>query len=204
MKKHLSICLVTLLALLAWNIVHAEDSKPDDEGFIKTWLVLAPIPLADDATGAEAIDKQLIPNEGQLQPKEGEKTKVGDKELKWTTLKAKDYYLDLNEALGTDNSNCCAYAIAYIVCDADAPNLTLLMGSNDEGKVYVNGKEAVKFSETRTIDKDSDKADNITLKKGVNTIVFKCINEVNNWQLCLRFKNKDGSPFKNFTVRTNP
>jgi len=80
-------------------------------------------------------------------------------------------------------------------------NVQLCMGSNDEAKVYVNGKEVVKFTETRTIEKDSDKAGGVTLNRGVNLIVFKVINEVNNWQACLRFKKSDGSVIKDFTVK---
>ena len=83
-------------------------------------------------------------------------------------------------------------------------DLTLLIGSNDEAKVYVNGKELVKFDQTRTIEKDSDKAEKVTLKKGVNTVVFKVLNEKQNWQACLRFKDKDGKAVTGFTVRTAP
>lgn len=204
MNPRNALVLPILVAGLLCVIVRAEESKPDNDGFVRDWLMLAPSALPDDQTASEAIDKQQIPSEGKLQPKEGEKTKLGDKELTWKAVKAKEFDVDFNDILASDNANCVGYIVTYIVCDQEHAGLTLLMGSNDEGKVYLNGKEVVKSDQPRTLDQDSDSAENITLNKGVNTIVFKVINESNNWQACLRFKDKGGKVFKDFTVRTNP
>jgi hypothetical protein len=194
---------VLLVSFFATLAARAADAKPDDEGFIRDWLMLAPASIPESG-GAEEIDKKQIADEGALKPKEGDKQKVGDKELTWKAVKAKDYYLDLNEALGSANENVVGYLVAYVVCDKEMPDLTLLMGSNDQGKVYLNGKEVVKNDQGRTIDKDSDKAEKITLNKGVNVIVFKVINELNNWQACLRFAGKDGKPVTNYVVKLTP
>jgi hypothetical protein len=197
-----SSCLL-LISFFATAIARAADAKPDDEGFIRDWLMLAPASIPE-SSGGEEIDKKQIADEGALKPKEGDKQKIGDKELTWKATKAKDYYLDLNEALGSANENVVGYLVAYVVCDKEMPDLTLLMGSNDQGKVYLNGKEVVKNDQGRTIDKDSDKAEKITLNKGVNVIVFKVINELNNWQACLRFADKAGKPVTNYVVKTSP
>jgi hypothetical protein len=182
----------------------AADAKPDDEGFIRDWLMLAPSPLPADAQAGDEIDKKQIADESAIKPKAGDKQKLGDKELEWKPVTAKDYYLDFNKTLGSDNTEVVGYLVAYIVCDKDMPDLTLLIGSNDQAKVYVNGKELIKFTETRTIDKDSDKAEKVTLNKGVNVIVFKVINQENDWQACARFKDKDGKPVTAFVVKTAP
>ena len=180
----------------------AADAKPDDEGFIRDWLMLAPASISD--SGADEIDKKQIPEEAALQPKAGDKQKMGDKELVWKVIQAPDYHVDLNKTLGSDNENVVGYLVAYVVCDKAMPDLTMLMGSNDQGKVYLNGKEVVKNTEGRTLDKDSDKAEKLTLNKGVNVIVFKVINESNNWEGCLRFKDKDGKPVTDYVVKTRP
>ena len=78
----------------------------------------------------------------------------------------------------------------------------LSVGSNDQCKVWVNGKLIVKFTETRTLDKDTDSGD-VTLSKGQNVLVFKVINEKNNWQGAARFL-QNGAPVKNITVATAP
>ena len=44
----------------------------------------------------------------------------------------------------------------------------------------------------------------MTLNKGVNVIVFKVINENNNWQGCLRFTDKDSKPVTNVAVKLAP
>ena len=52
------------------------------------------------------------------------------------------------------------------------------------------------------IDKDTESAD-VTLAKGQNVLVFKVINEKNNWQGCARF-TKDGAPVKNIKISLTP
>ena len=72
-----------------------------------------------------------------------------------------------------------------------------------EGKAYLNGKEIVKFTETRTIDKDQNAAET-NLNKGENLLVFKVINEQNNFQGCIRFTDKTGAPVKSFKIKLAP
>ncbi len=206
MLKHIAIFLCGLLALLLvpTSISRAADNSPDGEGFIRNWLMLAPIKLAQENNGAEEIDKQQVKDEAKLQPKEGDKTKAGDSELTWKAIKAAEAFFDVNEILGSPTENAAAYFVAYINVPADKKDVTLLMGSNDEGKVYLNGKEVVKFDGTRTFDKDTDKAEGLTLNKGINTIVFKVINENNNWQGAIRFTTKDGTAIKDFKVQLTP
>jgi hypothetical protein len=201
--KHALTAIASFLFLALLSLpARAADAKPDDEGFIRDWLMLAPASIAD--TGADEIDKKQIADEGAIKPKAGDKQKVGDKELEWKAIQAGDYHVDFNKTLGNDNENVVGYLVAYVVADKAMPDLTLLVGSNDQGKVYLNGKEVVKNTEGRTLDKDSDKAEKLTLNKGLNVIVFKVINESNNWEGCLRFKDKDGKPVTGYTVKTAP
>jgi len=190
--------------LVAGAALAAEEFKTDDEGFIRDWLVLAPIPLETENNGAEEIDKQQLKDEGALQPKAGDKATANKKELAWKKIKAKNYYFDFAEILGQTTEQSVGYAVAYLAADAELSGLTLQMGSNDQAKAYLNGKELVKFAETRTVEKDQDQAQNVTLKKGVNTLVFKVINEMNNWQGCIRFTDKAKAPVKSIKVRLEP
>src|SRR5436190_14876634 len=146
MLKHTAIILCGLLALVfvPINVSRAADNAPDNDGFIRNWLMLAPIKLAQENNGAEEIDKQQIKDEGKIQPKEGEKTKAGDTELTWKAIKAAEAFFDVNEILGSQTENAAGYFVAYINVPAEKKDVTLLMGSNDQGKVYLNGKEVVK------------------------------------------------------------
>lgn len=200
----LSACALVVLSLSAAFAAAPpqSQSKPDAEGFIRDWLMLAPFPIAENS-GVDEIDKKQIENEASIKPKPGDKQKVGDKEGAWKAIQSKEYSVDLNEAVGTPNEDVVGYLVTYVVADKDMPDLTLLIGSNDQAKVYVNGKEVLKFDQTRTVEKDSDKADKVALNKGVNTIVFKIINEKNDWGGCLRFQ-KDGKPVTDYTVKLTP
>jgi hypothetical protein len=179
------------------------DATVDAEGFIVDWLMLAPFSIPEESGGDE-IDKQQIAKEGDLRPKAGDTQKVGDKQGTWKAVKAKEYDLDFNEALGTQNEDVVGYLAAYVVADKDMPGLTAAIGSNDQAKLWLNGKELYKFAETRTIDRDSDKVQGVTLAKGVNAIVFKVINQKNSWAAALRFLDKDGKPVTGLVVKTAP
>ena len=43
------------------------------DGYIRDWLMLAPIQMAADSDGSEVIGKSQIPEEGKLKPKAGDK-----------------------------------------------------------------------------------------------------------------------------------
>ena len=51
---------------------------------------------------------------------------------------------------------------------------------------------------------ESERAANVTLVKGTNVVVFKVINEANNWQGCLRFTDKGGKPVKDVKIKSAP
>ncbi len=174
--------------------------SPDAEGFIRNWLVLAPIAIEGES-GATEIDKDFI-GEATVKPKPDEKMNVGGKILTWKPHQTSDYFIDFLQAFGAERGEYVGgYAVAYIIADEEMP-VTLAVSSNDQGKAWVNGKQVFKFAETRTLDKDTDKSE-VTLAKGQNVLMLKVINEVNNWQGCARFL-KGGAPVKNIKVSLTP
>ena len=91
--------------------------------------------------------------------------------------------------------------MAYVIAD-DEMKVRLSVGSNDQCKAWVNGKQIIRFTETRTLDKDTDSGD-VTLAKGQNVLVFKVINEKNNWQGAARFL-QNGAGVKNVKISLTP
>ncbi len=198
-----SVALVSILAIQ--SKLGAEELAPNSDGFIRDWLMLAPIQLAPDSDGSVAIDKNQIPDEGLLKPKAGDKATVGGKELTWKKVKAADYFLDLNAILSQQTEKTVGYAVCYVRAEAERTNLQLKMGSNDEGKVYLNGKMLLKSSEPRELAQDADVARNVTLNKGVNVVVFKIFNEGgSDWQGCLRFTDAVGKAVTNLAIQLEP
>ena len=180
-----------------------DDAKSvDDEGFIREWLLLAPIPLAEGEEASQAIDKEQLKDEAKLAPADGDKNKVGDSEFAWKKQTAKDYFFDFNEFLNKETENAVGYAVTYIVCEADVKDAVLKIGSDDQAKLYLNGKEVGKSTEERATEKDQNSFEGLALKKGTNTLVFKVINEGGEWSGCARFTDKDGKPIKGLKAQT--
>jgi len=193
---------VLIVALVAATLAPVQSaSSPDAEGFIRDWLVLAPIAIEGES-GADQIDKDFIAGEAAATPKAGDTVTVGGNQLTWTTHKTADYYIDFLAAFGKARGEYVAgYAVTYVVADEDM-TVTLALSSNDQGKAWLNGKQVFRFADTRTLEKDSDRSE-VTLKKGRNVLVLKVINETNNWQGCARFL-KDGAPVKNLRISLTP
>jgi hypothetical protein len=204
MKVRVAALAAVILALLAVPGLRAEDTKPDEEGFLRSWLLLAPIPMADGQSEEDALNKEWIANEAKLAPKADDKLKVGEKELTWKAITASDYFFDINGAVGDTTENAVAYAVAYVTAPEEMKGVQLRVGSDDMCKVYLNGKEVIKATEDRPVDKDQNQADDVTLNKGVNVIVFKIVNGAVDWAGAARFTDKDGKPVTGVTLGLTP
>jgi len=191
---------LTALVLSALIQTAAPTFTPDAEGFIRNWLVLAPIAIDGDS-GADQIDREFV-REVTLRPKAEDKASVGGKELAWKVHQTTDYFIDFLQSFGKERGEyVAAYALAYVIADEDM-KVSLLLSTNDQGKAWLNGREIFRFAETRVLDKDTDRVE-VTLTKGQNVLLLKVINEVNNWQACARFL-KDGVPVKTLKVALAP
>jgi uncharacterized Zn ribbon protein len=196
-----AILFLPLLVAALWTAPAQDTFSPDADGFIRNWLVLAPIAVQEDS-GASEIDRDLLKGEAKIKPKAGEKLKIDGKELSWQAHKTTDWYIDFLVSFGKERGeDAAAYAVAYVIAEAEA-KVKLAVGSNDQCKAWLNDKEILKFTETRTLEKDTDTGE-VTLAKGQNVLVFKVINEKNNWQGCARFL-KDGAPVKNIKISLTP
>jgi len=198
---------LSLASLLAGsaiaNLRAAEASTPDAEGYIRDWVMLAPIPLPDGESGSDGLFRPQIRDEATLRPKAGDKIKVGAKELTWQNVTASTNYFDFNALLKTVNDHAAGYMVTYIECETDRPDVIMAVASNDEGRIYFNGVDIYAFSEPRTLMLDADKG-KVTLKKGINVIVFKVINEQNSWQGAMRLLDKSGAPLKEIKIKLSP
>jgi len=185
---------VSVVLLLSAARAADEQSGVNGEGFIQRWLVLAPIPMAEGESGADALTKEQVKGEAKLKPKANEPEKVGGKNLNWKEHTCPEHLLDFNALLGAQTEDSVAYAVTYVVAPAELKGVKMKTGSDDQCKVYLNGKEVLQFAEERSADKDQDTTENITLQKGVNVLVVKVVNEKMDWSFCVRFTDKDDKP----------
>jgi hypothetical protein len=175
-----------------------------EEGYVQNWLVLAPIPFAEGLSGAEVLDLQQIAGEAQLRPKPGDRIKLGGSELIWKEHQSQDYFLDFNDFLGEMTEYSVGYGVCYLISDAARSGLRLKVGSDDEAKVYLNGKEVYRYPQARTVRRDQDAVEDLSLQAGTNVLVFKVVNESRDWRGSLRLVEQDGSPVRNLRVITRP
>jgi hypothetical protein len=199
--------LIALVALGSGSLISRpqETHPPDDEGFIRHWLVLAPFELGQEDAGDSEIVKDQIKEEGKIRPKAGDKVKIGAQERAWKEHTAGKYYLDFREFVGKEPfEDVVGYAVAYVWSESEQKGLKLLIGSNDQAKVYLNGKALLTVEGTRTLDKDQNAIDQVTLKKGENTLILKVINQKNDWQGCARFQGADGKTLKTLKIALAP
>ena len=177
----------------------------DKDGYLATWLVLAPIPLESEQSGAEGVAKEQVKEEAKLNPKLDEKFEVGGKELTWKAASIDDNILDFNAIVGAETENSVAYAVTTVVTEEEITGAVFKINSDDQVRVYLNGKQIHSNDEARPLDKEEDdEVEGITLQKGRNVIVLKVVNEEGDWQGSLRILDKEGHPLKGITATTKP
>ena len=198
--------LLVAMALLVCGVSRAADYKPDDEGCIRNWLMLdSPITLDDKASNHDEENqkdffaKEFIPNQAKCTPTAGEKVKAGGADKTWTAKQADDGVFKFE---AVDNSM--YLAICYVVAEADIPDVSLSIGSDDSSLWRLNGDEVVRVYSGRAVEKDQDKSKALTLKKGSNTLYAAVINGGGETGLSARFLDKDGKPVKNITISLTP
>src|SRR5687768_8704597 len=99
MRKLAAILSVAVSLLLISKTHAAESLKPDSQGYIRHWLMLAPIVFPEGRAGTDLIYDDQVKNEEALQPKAGDKLTIYGKELSWTVITASTNYFDFNATL---------------------------------------------------------------------------------------------------------
>jgi len=187
-------------------VEHERALSAQNPGAIKQWLVLAPIPFQDQTSpGAlKALDQEQVSPEPGLRPRASDRVKVGARELVWNARRQEDYLLDFNQLLGKQTPWSVAYAVCYIQSDAAQAGVVMKVGSDDEAKIYINGKEIYRSEIGRPWMPDQDEVAGIELRTGPNVLVFKVVNEILGWQGSVRFTDAAGQPLKGIRVTLDP
>jgi hypothetical protein len=129
---------------------------------------------------------------------------VGSKKMSWKAHQVKESILDFKQIVvdqRTDDS--VAYAVCYVKSEAERQDLLLQVGSDDQAKVYVNGREVYEFRPSRPL-YGLDTAGPVALEQGTNVLVFKVVNETLNWEGCVRLVDAVGRPAQGIRSRLTP
>jgi hypothetical protein len=179
--------------------------RMDNEGFIRYWLILAPLPSEKEQAGGAEIVADRLRGEANIRPRAEEKCSYKGKDYTWKRYKSPEYFIDFKKfAEGQKTDDALAYAVAYVYCDEAMRDVKVLAGSNDQCRVYINGLSVMQHEKSRTLERDQSIANGISLKKGENVVILKVANEKNLWQGCLRFMDKNGTPIRHLQVSSTP
>ncbi|MEZ5327949.1 MAG: protein kinase [Verrucomicrobiales bacterium] len=173
---------------------------------IKQWLMLGPIPF-NDTDGAAALDQEQIPNEAGLRPRVDQKATGANVDLTWMAARQDDFRTDFRRLLSSPRTaadNVVGYAVTYIRTDTARTNLLLKVGSDDQAKIYLNGKEVYRWVEPRSWQPNQDTVTGIALQAGLNVLVFKVVNEGANWEGSVWITDADGNPVPGVSVTLDP
>jgi hypothetical protein len=116
----------------------------------------------------------------------------------------KDNVLDFDATLGQVTIGSVAYAVCYIQSDAELHGLQMLVGSQDEAKVYLNGKEVYKAALPHGKVEVQEKIQGIDLNVGLNVVVFKVVNETQFWKGSIELQDAQGNPVRGIKVTLDP
>jgi CubicO group peptidase (beta-lactamase class C family)/ATP-dependent Clp protease adapter protein ClpS len=196
-KRNLCAGGLVLALLLPWRAANAADSAayagltPDE--FLKSWLILAPVPVAGDGTSSpdEAAQKKAFAEDwfagqggaAEVQPRPGTKQKAGGQELQWRLVQSKTDIVDLRAATGGGD-----FSIAYAWAEIDMPEKTrclLGIGSDDAVKVWLNGKAIHEHWTGRPAQADDDVVP-AEFERGKNRLLIKVQNMEGEWGFACR------------------
>ena len=177
--------------------------SPHAQGFLQTWLLLLPLPLATGESGAQALDQQQLPDEACLRPRPGEGVAIGGQQWVWQEHRSPRAVVDFNTVAGRVADRSVVYAACYIESDRARDGLWLQVGSDDQGKVYLNGREIYQYRQIRDLPA-LDVVGPVALKRGVNVLLFKVVNETGEWEDCARLLDEAGRPVQGLRVKLTP
>jgi hypothetical protein len=183
---------------------------PDADGFIQRWLLLEPIDKPNRTNTAftdtyvrTALNTEYFPNQFTVIPNNGDKVKVGDKDLAWHALDSTGFNVKLFRfayGLNKTTYGVIFWAVTVVNSPREIQNARMAVGVNGASIWWVNGKEAVDLFTDRRMKMDDCVSKRLTLNKGRNVIRGAVINGPGMSDFCLRFIDEDGEPIKDLTV----
>jgi hypothetical protein len=173
------------------------------QGFLQTWLVLPPLPFAVGESGDQALDRPQLADEASLRPRPGEPVIVDGQPLRWREHRSSRAVVDFNALRGGVAGRSITYAVCYIDSEKVRDGLWLQVGSDDQSKVYLNGREIYEARLPHTL-LTLDTVGPVTLKRGNNVLLLKVANETGQWEGCARLIDDAGRPVQGLFVKLSP
>lgn len=176
---------------------NAAPAQPDEQGFIRRWKLLEPIP--------QDIRSNVIFTNSWLRDKftaELEKFNK-QKKQKWYVFDSSTYNMRLfrfAEKYGRQAYGNLFWVETVINCAEELSNVRLAVGTNGASMWWLNDEEVLLLEGDRRMVEDDGVSKRVTLKKGHNVLRCAVINGPGLSDLCARFINQDGKAVREFTI----
>jgi WD40 repeat protein len=177
--------------------------SPQAQGFVQTWLLLLPLPFDSGETSTEALDRPQLPDEANLHPRPGERVTIGGQPWLWQEYRSPQAVVDFNAVLGRVAERSVAYAVCYLESDQARGDVWLQVGSDDQARVNLNGRQIYRIRQPRTL-WTLDTVGPVELKRGINVLLVKVVNETGQWEGCARLVDDAGRPIQGLRVELAP
>ena len=181
-----------------------DGSKSRPPGLIAQWLLLAPLPVSSGDT-LQAIDAEQLSGEALLRPRARERVLADARILFWEPVVQAASFMDLNSLVGKPSSpNSVAYTVCYLVGETSRSGVTFKVLSDDECKVYLNGKVIHRSNPQRNYVLEEETVGGLELPAGTNTVVFKIVNRIEYWRASLRVVDVRGKEIPGLRISLDP
>ena len=201
----------TCSSLLAADMPATAPFTPDADGFIRNWLVLEPISVANlqqtNEGGRAAVDHEYFKDQLSVLPKAGDTVTLDGKSLQWHAVKAKDYIVDLTGFAAANNQPVTSelfWGVAYITSPGELKDIRLAIGSDDSSVWWVNGKEVIHAFGVPQTATDDNVSKRITLNKGLNVVRFAVLQGDGPSDCSPRFLDPRQKPITRLTISLDP
>lgn len=185
-------------------------STPDDNGFIRRWMLLEPIKqdirsniVFTDTWLRDVFSKTYFKDQYTVVPTNGQKVTVDKQNLAWHALESENYNVKLfrfAEKWGDQTYGSLFWGVTIIDCPEEIRNVRLAAGSNGASMWWLNGEEVLLLSGDRRMVVDDGMSNRLTLKKGRNILRCSVVNGPGLSDFCVRFLDEKGNPVKNLRI----
>ena len=183
---------------------NAAPARPDDNGFIRRWMLLEPIKqdirsntVFTDTWLRDVFSKNYFKNQMTMMPKDGQKVKVGTQTLAWHALDSENYNVKLfrfAEKWGDQTYGSLFWTVTTIDCPEGLENVRLAAGSNGASIWWIDGEEVLMLSGDRRMVEDDGMSRRLTLAPGRHVIRGSVVNGPGLSDFCIRFIDDKGNP----------
>ena len=201
-----------------FNKVTTSSATPDQDGFIRRWLLLEPISkksMKEYSSNLnftykfmpQELNKEYYPGQFKKFPKDGQKVKIAatGQTLQWHALDSKRFNTKLfrfASGMKKQMYSVLFWATTIIDCEEEIKDVRLAAGSNGASMWWLNGENVLTLESDRRMVKDDGTSNRITLHKGRNILRVAVANGPGMSDMCARFIDENGNPVTGYLIKT--